>query len=409
MKTFLQIVLGFAAGVAIFTGIVGLCIDHTSNGRGTAIFLIACGVLCILGIMAIAKKKKHTQPINPSKRIYSSSESMQDVEIDPKLVQRGHEINIAFKTEDGFQVDETPLVGIEYHRIDPDEDRPTPPNAELSYLDYEALKFWNKKHTDYEIPSYYNDTAFGRNVKPALERLLADGYLDIGSIDKNILLKTIPEIKAVLADKGLKLSGNKAELVRRLIDNIDIDELEMLFPVGVYIITPKGERALEPYSIIDANECYALRLSYYRLISERVQHPEESDNDILSRLLSDDINKALKAGNKEGYQEAMLTKGRFLHSIGEDASAFEYYVLSYFMWALDFRKLNLTDHTQCYYQARYIEECGKLCGYSLNDVYGKMKGFITEVNPFGLATGYNVKYTLKLFSDSLGINQGETT
>lgn len=394
MKTFWQIVLGLVACSVIFTGILGLSIDHTSDGRGAALFLLASGALCIVGIILIGRKKKRQRAAHTNK-VPKAVAAEQGAE--PTLVKRGSSVNL---NVDGVEL---PLVEITSRRIDPDEDKPTPPNAELTYLDAEALKFWSGKHTDFEIPSYYSDTAFGRNVGPALERLLAGGYLDIGGIEKSISLKKVPELKAILAEKGLKQSGKKAELVQRLIDNIEPDELEALFPIDVYEITEKGVRALEPYSIIDANIGHALGFSYYRLIAERAAHPEESDHEILSRLLSDDIAESLRSGNKERYQELLLLKGRFLHESGEDASAFEYYVLSYFMWALNFRTLGLTDHPQCYYQAKHIEECGILCGYSAGDVYDRMRDIITEVNPFGLATGYNVKYALKLFSTSLKI------
>jgi len=56
------------------------------------------------------------------------------------------------------------LITVRTERVDPDEDLKTPAWAELSYLDAQALEFWNGKPTDFQIPSYYADTAFGRNV-----------------------------------------------------------------------------------------------------------------------------------------------------------------------------------------------------------------------------------------------------
>ena len=394
MKTFWQIVLGLVACSVIFTGILGLSIDHTSDGRGAALFLLASGILCVVGIILIGRKKKRQRAAHTNK-VPKAVAAEQGTET--ALVKRGSSVNL---NVDGVEL---PLIEITSRRIDPDEDKPTPPDAELTYLDAEALKFWSGKHTDFEVPTYYSDTAFGRNVGPARERLLAGGYLDIGGIEKSISLKKVPELKAILAEKELKQSGKKAELVQRLLDNVEPDELEALFPIGVYEITEKGKRALEPYSIIDANNSHGLRFSYYRLISERTSHPEEPDLEILSRLLSDDINESIIKGDKSRYQDSMLLKGRFLHETGEDAAAFEYYILSYFMWAIDARTLGLTDHPQCYYQAKHIEECGMLCGYSIRDVCDRMRNIITEVNPFGLATGYNVKFVLKLFWDSLGM------
>lgn len=367
----------------------------------TAVFVISLGMVALFALAAFALLRSVITPKRKTDADAAPAASTPEV----RVVRRdGGKMNIAIPAQGEGQDVELPFARVEFHHSDPDENVPSPSGAELSYLDAKALRFWNKKHTDYVIPDYYKDTAFGRNVGPALDRLLEEGYIDFGGIDKNIALKTIPEIKAVLAEKGLKLSGNKAELIKRLIDNVDPYELEALFPVGVYVITPKGEAALEPYSIIEANDQLALRIPYYRLMNERASHPEETDEETLRRILLDDVQSRLQAGDKSGYQDAVLTLGRFLREIGKPDQAFDYYSLSFFMWALDARKLGIDDNPQSYYQSKFIDECGKLCGYSLNQAIDKMQATITGANPFGLATGYNVKYAIKLLRKSLGLN-----
>ena len=100
-------------------------------------------------------------------------------------------------------------ITVETRSIDPDENVITPKGAQISYLDARALNIWDGRRTDFEIPSHYSESAFGRNVGPALKRLLHGGYLDIGDIEESINLKKVPELKAILADKELKVSGNK--------------------------------------------------------------------------------------------------------------------------------------------------------------------------------------------------------
>ena len=380
---------GFLTVLFALMALMGI-IAIIGNGRADAFDIIFVGIFALCALLFAGKMRR-----SPPKNKKAAPPAT--------VVQRGHDINVVLPAEAGEAAVEVPLVSIEYRHIDPDEDMPAPPGAALTYLDARALKFWNKKHTDYIIPPYYQDTAFGRNVGPALKRLLDGGYLDIGGIDKSIGLKTVPELKAILADRELKVSGNKPELIQRLIANVPPDELEALFPVSVYCITEKGERALGPYTVVDANDAHALGFSYYRLMQERAANTDEGDEDLLLRLLDEDIDRSLHAGERGQYQEFVLRKGRFLHELGADVIAFESYALNYFMWALDARTLGICDHGQHYHQARHLEQCGKLCGYSLDEVKARMRDVITEINPFGLATGYNVKYVLGQFVSALGI------
>lgn len=106
-----------------------------------------------------------------------------------------------------------PLFTISHRSIDPDENVPSIKGVSISYLDAKALKFWDGRRTDFKVPDYYANSAFGRNVTPALTRLLSKGYLALGNIRKRIALKQVPELKVVLSEHELKVSGRKAELI----------------------------------------------------------------------------------------------------------------------------------------------------------------------------------------------------
>lgn len=296
------------------------------------------------------------------------------------------------------------FTGIEYQHIDPDEHIPSPSDAEISYLDAKALKYWNKKKTDFAIPQYYSQTAFGRNVEPALKRLLDGGYLEIGGIEKSIALKTVPEIKAILADKELKTSGNKAELIQRLINNIDPDELNALFPVGVYCITKKGQKALEPYAALEKNDEHALGLSYYRIMQEREKDDNASDEDILVRLLSQDIQDCYQNNDKAGFQQAITKSARFMEENGEYRKALDAYILSFFMWSVEAQSYNFgNSDQQSYYIAKNLERCASMCGMSISELISQIKNVILENHPFALATDSNIQKCISRFKAALSI------
>lgn len=296
------------------------------------------------------------------------------------------------------------IAEVSFSRIDPDENVQSPKGAELSYLDAKALRFWNRKHTDFTVPDYYSQTAFGRNAGPALQRLLQGGYLETGSLSQRIALKTMPELKAILAEKELKTSGNKSELVHRLLDNVPPFELEELFPVNIYVITEKGELALEPYSILQDNEAHALGLSYYRLIQAKERNPGAENNVILTQLLSEDLQKAYQAHDRFTCQQVLGKTARFLEEIGEIPLALETYSLLFFLWALDIQDERIPRlNGQTDYMAANIDRCGNLCGFSLPQLLDFMREAIHKNHPLELDSEKNVEYALSLFKNSLSI------
>lgn len=271
----------------------------------------------------------------------------------------------------------------------------TPDGAELSYLDAEALKFWNKKHTDFVVPQYYSQTAFGRNVGPALKRLINGGYLETGTLKDRIELKTIPELKAILAEKELKTSGNKAELVYRIESNFDTETVEELFPVNIYKITEKGKDALDPYSIISDNEKHALGLSYYRLLSAKKKNPGEENNVILAKMLSDDIQNCYRLGDLDRYMPLIEKSGRFMREIGDAELSFECYSLTFFVATVNHKPVDFISI------GHNLEQSGKLCGYNFNQMISAFKDAIKKSDPFALGTDKNIETSVKKLIDSL--------
>lgn len=306
----------------------------------------------------------------------------------------------------GRMPDLAAAVSIEVKKVEPEAEVPVPKGAEISYLDAEAIKFWNKKKTDFEVPAYYQESAFGRNVVTALPRLLSAGYLELGDLRQRISLKTVPELKAILADRELKVSGKKKELVERLLDNFDKEDLEELFPVGVYQITEKGQEALEPYEIIEENNKYNLGLSYYRLIKERDACPDDTNEEILARLLLEDVQQCFKTQNEIGFQQIAARAAHFMRGIGEFEKSFELYSLAFFVWRREVVKYDLSsDDVQTYYMAKNLEEAGQLCGYDFEKVLSAFQETLKQQNPFGLANTGNIAEAVQDFTSALGIER----
>lgn len=294
-----------------------------------------------------------------------------------------------------------------YTRSVDTEENITATGAPFSYLDARALLFWNQKATDYKVPSYYVDSAFGRNAEPARLRLMKSEpqYLKIGDVEKSIELKKVPELKELLAARGLKVSGKKAELIQRLIDNIPKSELEVMFPIRVYEITQLGEEALKYYSIIFANENYNLGLSYYRLLRAKETNRTSSDEDILIQLLCHDMKKAEDCGKREDYHITAGKTANFLAEIGQTDKAFGLYCTVFFLcWYRNTSELGIDPHAETYrYQAKAIDTAGKLCGYNWKEVLTHFRESVQEINPFGLGTNRNIDQAIKVFKQAFSV------
>lgn len=62
--------------------------------------------------------------------------------------------------------------------------------------------------------------------------------------ERELQRKTIPDLKDILRDKGLKISGKKDELIERILQNQTIEEKEQLPNVGYFSLLPKDIKGL---------------------------------------------------------------------------------------------------------------------------------------------------------------------
>ena len=278
------------------------------------------------------------------------------------------------------------------------------PNSELNLRDAEMLKFWSKKRTDFVIPPYYASSSFGRNVAPALSQFLADGYLRLGDGETRVSLYTVPELKAVLSARKLKVSGKKDDLVRRILENLSPQEIEAAFPVNAYVLTDKGRDALAPYSILDASDSHGLSFSHYRLIREKAASPHEEDCDILLRMLFEDLDRYHAEGAQESYQITAGHAARFLREIDRSEDAFECSAVSYFLWVMTLQSMQQSPPPiQAYHMAKGLEQSAVACGYSLEQMLSFFPKAVERTNPFSLATSANIALALQFLKDSLGL------
>ncbi|MCL2178647.1 MAG: SAP domain-containing protein [Proteobacteria bacterium] len=84
-----------------------------------------------------------------------------------------------------------------------------------------------------------------RDVQSVLTSLMNRGFLKIGDVKAALKSQTATAIEEVLRAHGCKVSGKKAELVQRALDEIPEDELNKRFPKRLYQLTKEGKQELE--------------------------------------------------------------------------------------------------------------------------------------------------------------------
>lgn len=83
------------------------------------------------------------------------------------------------------------------------------------------------------------------NPREILNMLLKKDFICYAPIKETIKNFTIPQIKELLRDLQLKLSGNKSELLERLFDNTDCEYLESKVNIRNFALTDLGKQELK--------------------------------------------------------------------------------------------------------------------------------------------------------------------
>lgn len=101
------------------------------------------------------------------------------------------------------------------------------------------------------------------NLNNILNKLLNKGFLRETSVRESLEKETLITIKEVLKKHNLKISGNKIELIERLVCNLDNNILKLYFPKTYYKTTELGNKELkenEYISYIHKNKIIGLNI-----------------------------------------------------------------------------------------------------------------------------------------------------
>ena len=80
-----------------------------------------------------------------------------------------------------------------------------------------------------------------------IEKHIKEGFLSLSSIEYDLSVVTVPNLKGILSSHNLKVTGKKADLISRIIDNVSENDIRALVPDSYYLLTLKGKAAKEEW------------------------------------------------------------------------------------------------------------------------------------------------------------------
>lgn len=104
-------------------------------------------------------------------------------------------------------------------------------------------------YIDSSFPGYF-EYKYGINTEKSASKLLDKGFISEATPIESLKSFKVPELKEVLKQNELKVSGKKQELIDRLSENLSENEISNYIDKKPLKITSKGQEALDEYYYI---------------------------------------------------------------------------------------------------------------------------------------------------------------
>lgn len=162
------------------------------------------------------------------------------------------------------------------------------------------------------------------DVNKVLESLLNRGFIKVASIENAMYKATVVELKDILRENELKVSGKKEILINRLLDEVDKEKLNNIFNRRTYEITELGEEILKsnehiPYihsRFIENLDIFSLN----ELVKDK--KPGYSYKDVIWGYLNKRSIELISEGKFGLYRNCRLTMYDFLIERNKDNKSF---------------------------------------------------------------------------------------
>ena len=158
-----------------------------------------------------------------------------------------------------------------------------------------VLNFAPKYNTESEkFPQYWLYRYGIKNVSAILEDLYKKGFLKYADIGVTIGKHNAEELKSILKEHGLKVTGKKSVLVSRILENVSVSEIESIFTERYYDITDIGEKEIEENGyVMEIHNNSLLRMSIWDANIILHHNPDSSFDEIIEKQQQKELEKAI--------------------------------------------------------------------------------------------------------------------
>ena len=163
-----------------------------------------------------------------------------------------------------------------------------------------------------------------KDVAGILDSLKNRGYINIGTTADAIKLEKLTLIKEELQNRGLKVSGKKADLVARLVENVDENELAAVFTKRPYALTENGETVLNNFEWIPYIHKHAIEdLNIWNLTDLMQSSTTRNYRDDIWGYLNNQSMRHAKNRNLGLYRNCRFEMSEFVAEEGKLQNAFQ--------------------------------------------------------------------------------------
>ena len=173
---------------------------------------------------------------------------------------------------------------------------------------------------------------YGIDAQKTINKLINLGYLKFEcNLSVNVFKATIPELKQLLKENDLKVTGNKQELAERVLGNIDVDYLSKKFNKKLFCVTSMGK------SLIEHNKLYIInKKKNYMFTDKEIQEAYKldirySDNDRLWNIFNNRNISFPHQKKWSSYRTNLFHMGQLLFDENKYEQSLQFYIAVFIM------------------------------------------------------------------------------
>lgn len=227
---------------------------------------------------------------------------------------------------------------------------------------------------------YYYQNHNVANAPLIYQYLLKNGYFKSPNIMDVLHSYHIPELKAILRNCGAKVTGNKTDLIDRIINVLPKDDLNNILNSCDYlVISEKGASLLaDNFDLIDFNKHgYELNISLSEFIQWRIYDNKIcSYNDTCFRVLTAKVHDNLSTFNYHRLDYIYLHLCELELNLDHPAMAVEYFIRYVYILICDTQNIrNYCDNQDTSYAYEYYSHYGYLLPTSLPLTFNQLQKY----------------------------------